>query len=280
MKNSIAEVIHHFTKDQLDKGKAQATAKTYGIVLQQFATWMEGSEGQLEGITRHDVQSYINHLEGRGQSAVTIGKVFATLSVFARFIGKPMAVEDIRMPEARKQRNIAPKSLERNTRNKLLRAVEQDGNLRNIAITYTLLLTGIRVSELVGLNRDDVTIGQRSGSITVRNGKGNVARTIPLPAEARYHLNRYLTTRADDAPALFLSNFRKRISTRTVQHMLAKYGVHPHALRHTYCRELVAKGIDIATVAELAGHADINVTRRYSKPSFTDLEEAIDRAFN
>lgn len=61
--------------------------------------------------------------------------------------------------------------------------------------------------------------------------------------------------------------------------MLKKYDVHPHKLRHTYCRELVSSGIDIPTVAELAGHTDINITRRYSKPSFIELEDAIEKAF-
>jgi integrase/recombinase XerD len=62
--------------------------------------------------------------------------------------------------------------------------------------------------------------------------------------------------------------------------MLSNYNVHPHALRHTFVKELVSKGIDISTVADLAGHADINVTRRYSKPTEKDLEAAIDKAFS
>ena len=80
--------------------------------------------------------------------------------------------------------------------------------------------------------------------------------------------------------ALFLSNYRQRISVRTVQYMLSKFGVHPHILRHTFCRELVRAGVDIATVAELAGHADINVTRRYSKPTVSELKQGIERAFS
>ncbi|MBT9166113.1 MAG: Tyrosine recombinase XerC [Chloroflexi bacterium] len=70
------------------------------------------------------------------------------------------------------------------------------------------------------------------------------------------------------------------MSARAVQHMLAVYGVHPHKLRHTFCRELVGKGIDIATVAEPAGHADVNTTRRYAKPTPRELEEAIEKAFS
>ena len=71
----------------------------------------------------------------------------------------------------------------------MFREVEWDGSLRNIAITYTLLHCGLRVSELVALNREDIIIRERSGSVKVRNRKGNVARTVPLSAEVRLHLS-------------------------------------------------------------------------------------------
>jgi integrase/recombinase XerD len=122
-------------------------------------------------------------------------------------------------------------------------------------------------------------MGEQSGMVFVRKGKGDVARKVPLPVEARNYLNQYLQTREDDDEALILSNYQKRISVRSVQRALEKYGVHPHQLRHTYCRELVGAGVDIATVAELAGHADINMTRRYSKPSHDELDQTIEKIF-
>lgn len=136
------------------------------------------------------------------------------------------------------------------------------------------------MSEMISLNREDVLIRERSGSITVRNGKGDVERKVPLPVEARVYLEKYLDKRDDDQHALFLSNYKLRISIRSVQRVLEKYSVHPHQLRHTYCRRLVSSGVDIASVAELAGHNDINVTRRYAKPSADELEEAVEKAFN
>jgi site-specific recombinase XerD len=71
-------------------------------------------------------------------------------------------------------------------------------------------------------------------------------------------------TRDDDCDALFLSNYQKRIAARTVQHMLKEeYGVYPHKLRHTFCYDLVRKGVDLSIVAQLSGHSDVNVTRQY-----------------
>lgn len=279
MQKSCVEVLERFADHLRTKGKSELTVKTYVKALELFDKYLEESDGNLCELTRHDVQSYINYLREHA-SPTTIQTRFAAISVFARFLGRRDVVEDIRLPEVRKTRNIAPKSLERTERNRLLRQVERGGNLRDIAIVYMLLFTGLRVSELCALNRDDVEIGERSGKVIVRRGKGDVARVVPLSAEVRHHLRRYLATREDDNPALFLSNFRKRISVRTVQHMLSKYGVHPHELRHTFCRELVASGVDIATVAELAGHADVNTTRRYAKPTPNELEAAIERAFS
>ncbi len=206
--------------------------------------------------------------------------MWAALSVLARYLAASHVIRNIRRPEVRKSRYIAPKSLERHERNRVLRDVERTRHPRAIAIMYLFLYSGLRVSEVVALDRTDVVMGERSGSIHVRKGKGNVARTVPLPIEARLHLRQYLASRTDENPALFLSNYQRRISVRSVQRILEKFGVHPHQLRHTYCRELVGAGVDIATVAELAGHADINVTRRYAKPTPGELEKAIERAFS
>ena len=277
---SVVKVIEDFLVYILDKGKSQLTAKNYRHSLEMFNDWIQNNDGDMAKLTRVDVQLFIQHLESKGNSASTINNRFAAISQFARFIGIPNVIENIRVPQARQAKNIAPESLERTERNTLLREVERNDNPRDIAIANLLLRTGIRVSELVALNRSDVITGERSGSITVRNGKGNVSRRVPLSTEARLYLSKYLENRDDNDPALFLSNFRQRISVRAVQHMLSNYGVHPHALRHTFVKELVSKGIDISTVADLAGHADINLTRRYSKPTERDLEAAIDKAFS
>lgn len=277
---SVVKVIKDFSEHILARGKSELTVKNYRQSLESFNNWLEASNGDLVNLTRLDVQLYVQHLESKGNSASTINNRFAAISQFARFLNRLDVTENIRLPEVRQARNVAPKSLERNERNNLLRAIDRKGNPRDIAIVSTLLRTGIRVSELVALNRSDIVIGERSGSAIVRNGKGNVSRKVPLSAEARLYLTRYLDTRNDSDLALFLSNFKKRISIRAVQHMLNNYNVHPHELRHTFTKELVSKGVDISTVADLCGHADINVTRRYSKPTERDLELAIDKAFS
>lgn len=280
-KNNVV-LINDFVTYLEDSGRSAHTVKNYVRAVQEMIKIAEqkGESVTLAKLTRIDVKNHVQALQEKGNSASTINVKFAAISVFAQYISKSEIVKDIPLPTVRKARHIAPKSLERNDRNRVLREVERDGNLRDIAIVNLLLYTGLRVSEAMALNRDDIAIGKRSGRIVVRHGKGNVERIVPLPREARLHLSRYLETRTDANPALFLSTHKRRLSVRSVQRMLSKYGTHPHALRHTFVRGLVAKGVDIVTVAEVCGHSDLNVTRRYAKPSLEDIANQVEAAFN
>src|SRR5665648_326488 len=264
-KKSDAKIIAEFINFQKKQGNSEGTLKLYTQIINEFSKWLEMDGSCLDSLTRLDIQQYVNYLSSKGISASTIENKFAAISCLAKSLGQTNILQNIRKPKFRKNYNIAPKSLERNDRNKILREIERSKNLRNIAITYLFLYTGIRVSELV---------------VLVRKGKGNIERKVPLPAEARLHLKNYLNSRDDSYKELFLSNYKKRISIRSVQRIFEKYDIHPHQLRHTYCRELVGSGIDIVIVAELAGHSDINTTRRYSKPSVIELEDAIEKAFH
>jgi integrase/recombinase XerD len=117
------EVIERFCATQIEDGKSELMAKTHVQTLTRFNAWLLENGGNINNLTRHDVQSYINHLDADGMSASTINKTFAALSVFARYVDRPDIVDNIRVPEFRKTKNVAPKSLERNEKNRLLREV-------------------------------------------------------------------------------------------------------------------------------------------------------------
>ncbi|MCS0824830.1 tyrosine-type recombinase/integrase [Cytobacillus firmus] len=278
MKKSDVELVR-FKNYLFEKGKREKTIEDYIRHINNLHKWLQSEGSDLEQLTRYDVQQYIKHLQDKGNKATTLNPKFSAIVAYARYLGQSHLVENIQRPGIRHTRNISPKSLPRSERNRMFRELERSGNLRSIAIAYLLLYTGLRVSELTALNREDVHMGERSGNVVVRDGKGGIARNVPLPSEARYHLRRYLEIRKDDDPALFLSNFKKRISVRAVQRIFEKLGFHAHMLRHTYGRELVSSGVDIATVAELMGHSDVNVTRRYAAPSMKDLEQAVEKVF-
>ncbi|WP_231493645.1 tyrosine-type recombinase/integrase [Alicyclobacillus macrosporangiidus] len=261
-------------------GKSDRSKQMYVYWLSRFGDWLDGAGGDMARLTRVDVQQFIDWMTAHKKSPSTVSVAVSAIRAFARWTGQEHAILNLRTAPVPKVTEVAPKAMERNERNRLLREVERDGNLRDIAMVYVLLYCGLRVSELCNLDRDDVVIGERTGRVIVRQGKRGKARSVPLPAEARHHLSRYLATRVDTDQALFLSNYGRRISIRQVQRIMAKYGTHPHVLRHTFCRTLVASGVDLAAVAELAGHADVNMTRRYAKPTQEELEKAIEEAFS
>jgi integrase/recombinase XerD len=258
------------------QGKSESTIKTYTGVLSQFSEW---GKIELHQAGAEDVQAYLDYLDYSNKSAGTIEKHFVALSIFFKFLGAPQLLLNIDRKE-KEQKNEIPDTLSPLEQAALLKEVEADGNLRNIAIVYLLLHTGIRVSELCDLNCSDIITQEDRMYISVRNSKGEVDRLVPLSHEACLHLENYKNSKKEETEALFISSYNQRMTPRSVQYMLKKYDVHPHKLRHTFCKQLVDKGVDIQTVSRLAGHKDLNIAKRYVKENKSRLDEAIDIAFS
>lgn len=271
--------IDGFSTWLVQEGKSENTVKTYRGAIRGFQKWLTDNEKNINSIEKNDVQAYIDYLELQKRSASTIEKVFTSISVFVRYLGKPYIIQDIQKKEKSKINQVVPESLDRNEQNLLLQKVKQDNNLRNIAIVYTLLHTGIRIAELCSLNRSDIKIIDNKWLLSIREKNGEVERVIPLSQEAQYYLVNYIRSSHTVDDALFVSNVNKRISSRAVQYMLRKYSVNPYKLRHTFCQELVDQGIDLSVVSKLAGHSDINVTKRYVTLLSNHLEDAIKKTF-
>ncbi len=156
------------------------------------------------------------------------------------------------------------------------------GAERNTAIVVLLAYSGLRVAELVSLDRHDVDL--EAGTIHVRHGKGDRERYVPLHALAAKALTRYLTSRFDDSEALLVSRNHVRISTsqvrRIVQTVAREAGIHkhvtPHKLRHSFATLLLDKGMDIRIIQELLGHANIASTTIYAHVSQEQKRRAVD----
>lgn len=260
-------------------GKSENTVKTYGHAMQQFEKWLEGAGTDLNNYARSDVQQYIDYLAAKKKSATTINKIWNSIKSYAKWSGKDDTIEDIaiiKVPHLKKQ---APRAMDKLERNKLIRDIDRIGNKRDYAILMTLLMTGIRVSELVALDRSDADVRDRKGSLLVRSGKGNKERTLPLNVEARRAMEKYLEERTDSHPALFMSNRKERISIRSVQHLMEKHGHNVHQTRHSFITGLVRAGEDISVIQSLSGHASADMILRYSMPSEEDKQKAVERIF-
>ncbi len=209
------------------------------------------------------------------------------LDPFYRWVGLgPARVRRDDLPQA------APRALTVEQTRRLLRAAERAaqtgtaGGVRDRVVITLLLFTGLRIGELAVLNLGDVAVSARKGLVTVRRGKGDRYRQVPLNAAARDALDAWLARRTElpgsDNPALLLSLKGQRLSTRAIDlsiRRLAKQAAvqaSAHTLRHTCLTRLVRAGNDIVLVAELADHARLETTRRYSLPSDADRQAAMD----
>ena len=179
----------------------------------------------------------------------------------------------------------APHWLEKREVDRLIRTVERHGNTRDLAIVLTLRHTGIRVSELSALTVDDVTTSERRGTLTVRSGKGNKFRTLPLNVDARRAITAYLDVRPAVAnDHLFIGQRGQGISSGAVEMLIAKYGrlagledVTPHTLRHSFGKHTLDAGTDLVSVSALLGHQRLETTAIYTTPSQRDLEKVVEK---
>ncbi|OBZ18920.1 integrase [Bacillus sp. FJAT-27264] len=261
------------------RGKSKMTIKTYGHAILQFEKWLDGTGADLSNYTRSDVQQYIDYLASKKRSASTINKLWNAIRSYSKWAGKKDTIEDISVVQVADIKKQAPKAMDKLERNKLKRDIERTGSKRDFAILMTLLMTGIRVSELVALDRSDVDASDRKGSMLVRSGKGKKERTLPLNKEVRRAIEKYLEERTDSHPALFLSNRKERISIRSVQHLMEKHGHNVHQTRHSFITGLMRAGEDISVIQSLSGHSSADMILRYSMPSEEDKQRAVERIF-
>jgi integrase/recombinase XerC len=156
---------------------------------------------------------------------------------------------------------------------------------RDRALFELLYGCGIRVSELAGLNLED--LDRTAGWLRVR-GKGKKERQVPLPGQAAAALERYLGERpvVREEHAVFLNHRRSRLTTRGISGIVKLYAtalsgdpsVHPHSFRHAYATHLLADGADLRAIQELLGHARLSTTQKYTQVSLTDLMAVYDKA--
>lgn len=278
----LKELVGRFLEHLRDKDAAPTTVESYGYDLAKFECWYletSGREIDVSAVGPLDLAEFRQFLLNGGQRPATINRILAALSVFFDWAVKEGYARTNPARDVKRVRQVkpAPKALERRELLRFVRAVHAGGSARDAAMVTLLLHTGIRVAELCALTMDDVTLGDRSGSIVVRNGKGMKARTVPLNATARRTLKSWLAERGEGPGALFT---RKKglgsesLGPRTVEYMIKKYalaagleGVSPHTLRHRFCKSLVDAGESLDRVAALAGHANLNTTARYTQPT-------------
>lgn len=275
-------MIESFLQSKQMQSKSDNTKKNYKRDLISFENYISKYNVTLNSLNDLIVQEYLNHLNKEDFSPSTINRVYAAIRSFCHYSNQLHAVSDIsitKVPHISKQE---AKGLTKEEITSLRLKIANDKNsttrLRDQAIVDLLLYSGFRVSELVNLNKDDISYNKGTYRIQIKETKNNESRLAFIDSKQFKYIKRYLDSRDDNHEALFTSN-RGRISIRMVQSILNNYGINPHLLRHTFCSILAREGVDIFTIAQLAGHKDINTTRRYSNPTDKEMAELVSKAF-
>lgn len=308
---------------------SEHTAKCYGADLAQFGEFLKSSsEATIQhsdnnSMAHHDdhsehgvavatqvrvdvdrllssaptesIRAYLTHLNEKEYSKATIARKLATLRSFYKFLVKrnhvsSSPVVSIRTP---KQDKKLPRFLEYEEVKRLLETPPSNTWLgaRDRAILETLYSTGIRVSELVALNMDDIDF---LGEVVHVRGKGKKERIAPIGSSALQviqHYMEYRNKRAQnngnfDSRVLFVNKHGRRLSTRSVRRKMDKYlkmagldpSISPHTLRHSFATHMLNSGADLRSVQELLGHQSLSTTQVYTHLSTARLKDVYDRA--
>jgi integrase/recombinase XerC len=289
--------------------KSENTIRAYAVALEQFATWFRQTNGKPlvpEAITPLDVKAWRSHL--RTVRKLATSTINLKLAAIRSYTDWAKATAKIHADPANgikmlKQTPSPPRWLTRSEQFALLRAAQEATQLgylkaqgrldrpsaiwsrRDEAILVLLLNTGLRLSEAEALNLSDIEINDRSGHVQVRKGKGRKTRKVPLNVDVRTALLDWLEVRPDDASeALFLSQKSGRLGSRAIARVVNKVAeragledVSPHALRHSFAKNLVDADVGLERVASLLGHESLETTRIYTQPSEADLQAATEK---
>lgn len=282
----------------VEKGYSVHTVSAYLHDVKEFLHFLSQGTPAERDVNRDAVRLFVASLYSTNTSS-TVGRKLSALRTFFRYLcrekiltGDPLTG----VANPRKERHI-PVFL---TVDEVFSLLEEPGDedtfgLRDGAIMELLYSTGMRVSEVVSLDKSDLDFA--SGMVRV-SGKGNKQRVVPFGSAAAEALHRYFPMRRDlltscaargkqpDTSALFLNNRGKRLTQRSIERMVREYGqraginvtVTPHALRHSFATHLLEMGADLRTVQELLGHASLSTTQKYTHLDMDHLTRVYDEA--
>ena len=289
---------------EVQKGASPATLKAYGSDLAQLAEFLRGQDADLgrpETVTKRHIQAYLAWLFRLGDAKSSMARKLAAARSYFRFQQRSNAVAENVAAQVRnpRQEKRHPRALNVDETFALLdtkqkpehtssESAETERTLcRDLALAELLYGSGLRISEALGLDIDDVQLSSRVLRVM---GKGSRQRLAPLSDTSCDSLKNWLDERPlmalPDEPALFVgsrgSRLNRREAARIVERLCRRAGldftVSPHSLRHSFATHLLSAGADLRSVQELLGHSRLTTTQRYTQVSLEHLMEAYDKA--
>jgi integrase/recombinase XerC len=291
------------------------TARCYGADLRQYAEFLAGNqpldeqdlssiaaiEERIKAADTTSIRAFLAHLDEFGYSPATTARKIATLRSFYKWTLKRnlVAANPMLLIRTPKQTKRLPKAITVEHVDKLLSMPDNRDTLgaRDRAILETLYSTGVRVSELVDLDRNDLDHAEQTMRI---RGKGKRERIVPMGSHALAAIRHYMTllepdprfkklreqSMIDANVPLFVNKNAGRLSSRSVRRKLDKYlrmagldpTISPHTLRHSFATHLLDNGADLRSVQELLGHQSLSTTQIYTHLSTMRLRNTYDEA--
>lgn len=262
-----------------ERNASPHTISSYKSDITQLANYMEERKVRLRDIDNIALRGFLARLHEKKDKKSTVARKLAAIRSFLQFCLKKKWVEDnpAKVVATPKQEKPIPSFLSEEEMAQFLDLPQSDRalDLRDKAALELLYATGIRVSELVGVDLDDINFEERL--IRVK-GKGKKERLLPFGRKAAESLASYLRARSSinkgriDKDALFL-NFRgERLTSRSIERIIDKYirftalrrKISPHSLRHSFASHLLSRGADLRVIQELLGHESLATTQKYT----------------
>lgn len=277
------------------KQLSQHTVDNYRRDIEDFFTWYAQSE--LPTVDTRCVQYFVAHLSNKKLAASSIARKLSSLRQYFDFLMScdVMNNNPAQQVKGPKKEQTLPKAIAVDDINQLLDHPEKlfdmsnPLHIRNYAIIELLYSTGLRVSELAAMNREDIDLANTQIYVM---GKGNKERYVLIGNKAISAIKLWLNARHELTnekhltSAVWLNNRGKRLSIRSIQLELKKIGqqfninwdLHPHMLRHTFASHVLQSSGDLRAVQEMLGHSDISSTQIYTHLDFQHLSKIYDKA--
>ncbi len=292
LRQSVAGYLQELQR----RGASPHTVRSYGSDLEQLLEYVmpPGTERrpEIDDVSLPVLREWLAYLYDAGLTAISVRRKVAAVRAYFHFLLEEghLATNPAARLRTPKAKRTIPDVMSAEKTNNLIDAVEerrvaeQPSRERDLALLEMLYGCGLRVSELVGIDLQDVDLA--SGWVRVR-GKGDQERQIPVAGRAVAAVERYLGVRETvQESALFLNSRGKRLGDRQVRRLVKLYAllatgdptVHPHSFRHAYATHLLRDGADLRSIQELLGHARVSTTQQYTQVSLADLQAVYDRA--
>jgi site-specific recombinase XerD len=296
MSELILDYIEHL---EVEGGRSAKTAENYKLYLERFVEFTDDiMVGKITSETIRKYRLWLNRYKNDhdGELAtITQSYHLIALRGFLTYLSKrdivSLSPEKIELPKI-SRRQVTFLHYDEVARLLDTIPLDSDVGLRDRAIIELLFSSGLRVSELVNLNRDHVNTKRREFMV---RGKGQKDRPVFIGEAAALRVTDYLSARLDNLPPLFLSYSRnnvtttsgeyRRLTARSIQRIITKYAklagitkhVSPHTMRHSFATDLLMNGADLRSVQSMLGHSNISTTQVYTHVTDEHLREVYEK---